>query len=229
MTKTQLFTPLLHPDPTAPEELLGRIGALLRNAPPGYSGKRRPIAISCEVLPVQNQHGRPTVLPLFDFSVHRHYPDEDIAGQALYDELNPLEKDHFEPVFRILHGHDISKFFDDPLLSAILARHSGLRMTLAYMDGAIALFPSQLEIAFNGVGSTPLVDLAQTDRGAICTLLVAPPSSHHARLRVSEALAATTADLATILHGHMTNSFEDGHVRAAPLFPSTFAQVSVGW
>lgn len=229
MTKAQLFTPLLHPDLTASGEALGRIGALLRNAPPGYSGKRRPIAISCEVLPVQNQHGRPTVLPLFDFSVHRHYPDEDIAGQALYDELNPLERDHFEPAFRILHGHDISKFFEDPLLSAILARHSGLRMTLAYMEGAIALFPSQLEAAFNGVSSTPLADLGQIDRGAICTLLVAPPSSHHARLRISEALAATTADLATILHGHMTNSFEDGHVRVAPLSPSAFAQVSAGW
>lgn len=229
MTQTQLIKPLLHPDATTSKDVVDRIGAMLRAAPPSYSGKRRAIAVSCEFIPVQSQRQSLAILPLFDFSVHRHYANDDIAGQALYDELNPLEKDHFEPVFRILHGHDISILSSDPLLSEILTRNAGRRMTLAYLENAIALFPSQVEHALEEIGPTPLEELERVDQGAICTLLVAPPTSHHARLLLSQDLVDTTVGLATILHGHMTTSFEDGHVRASPLGPSDFAQAAIGW
>lgn len=192
-----------------------------------YAGTGQAVAISREFICV-GQDG-PNILPVFDLSIHRDYSVDEIAGQCLYDELTPQEADHFEPAFRLLHGLDIPWFNKDSFLSGILRRNRGRRMTLAYLDGAIALFPSQVETVLAEIDTTSGAPMSDLNRGSICTLLVAPPASQHARLRQSEQLVKTSASLAKILHGHMTTSFEDSHVRAVPLTPSNFIKASATW
>lgn len=227
MTEPYLFTPLLYPDRHSTPDFLARIGSLLKGAPDSYAGTGRAAAISREFICV-GQDG-PSILPIFDLSIHRDYSVDEIAGQCLYDELTPQEADHFEPAFRLLHGLDIPWFAKDSFLSGILRRNRGRRMTLAYLDGAIALFPSQVETVLAELDMTSGAPMSDLNRGSICTLLVAPPASQHARLRYSEHLANTSASLAKILHGHMTTSFEDSRFKAIPLSRSAFAETAADW
>lgn len=227
MTHSHRFTPHLHPNESCPRHTLARLNALLRTAPASYAGNTPAIAISREILP--HTRGGLAVTADLDFSIHRGYPNDPIAGQALFDELSAEEADHFEPAFRLLHAHNPSSLLRDPFLTHILQKNRDRWMTLAYMDGAIALFPSHVEDALGEVDITSLEDGPDIVRGSICTILVHPPDSHHQRLELSERISKTSARLAKILHGHMAISFEDGHLEAQGLAPCAYAQAAACW
>lgn len=188
MHRPEFFTPAIAYAPPPIGRLLKAITALCTTAPAGFGPSDPVIALSRRFL-VRKTGQRPECLPELDLSVHRALT-QTIAGQSLYDELSPAERSHFSAAYDVLHRHKIWPAALEAHCPALL-ECDDLYLTLVYLDGFAAVFPSRLTQA-----------LRRSVDPAPCLLILPEPDSNHARIELSATLTRGWKALEQVLNGH---------------------------